>query len=554
MAEQQKGQANSDRVFVVGLDGGTFDLIRPWVNQGVLPTFKRLMEEGTSEDLTVELPPGTAPNWPSFMTGKNPGKHGVIYWFSRHRGSWTWSMINSHSIKEKTIWEIVASHGKKFVSINVPVTYPPRFVGGLMVTGLLTPPSAKIFTYPPELQEEIDSQVGRYKIYPDEIYREGQEEAFLASLMETLDIRFRTSRYLMDRYPWDLFMIVYSETDAIQHAFWKLIDPKHPKYDEELARRYGRGILQVYQKIDQYLGEYLKVLGEGTTLLLMSDHGAGPFYKKFYTNNWLRSLGLLTLKKTPWSRFKYWSFRHGFTMQNVYRLLLRTGAAKYRRRLDKNESAESLLRKCFLSYRDIDWERTKAFAFGGLGQIYLSAENLPRDEYEGLREAIIHEIGNVEIPEGGPFVEKVFRKEDLYSGPNMAILPDIVLKPVAGYLDPGDFEFFSNKIFDEGVGASGSHRQNGLFLIWGDRVKSRAAMEIPRILDLAPTVLHLLGLPVPSDMDGRILSEALREEWLERHPVAYETVSEKGDGEVSSCSEEEEKEIREKLKGLGYLG
>jgi predicted AlkP superfamily phosphohydrolase/phosphomutase len=561
MTNHRGDQTGSNKVFVVGLDGGTFDLVRSWAKEGSLPTFKRLMEEGMSDDLTVELPPGTVPNWPSFMTGKNAGKHGVIYWFSREKESWKWSVINSHSIKEKTIWEIVASYGKKFISINVPLTYPPKPIDGLMITGLLTPPSAKIFTHPPELQDEISSKVGPYKIYPDVIYREGQEEKFFAGLMETLDIRFRTSRYLMDRYDWDLFMIVFSETDAIQHAFWKFIDPMHPKYEERMARQYGQGILRVYQKIDQFLGDYLKRLEKGTALILMSDHGAGPFYKKFYTNNWLRNLGFLTLKKSPWSLFKYWSFRKGFTLQNLYRLLMRTGFANWRRRVDKNESAESLIRKCFLSYRDIDWDETKAFAFGGLGQIYLSARKGREEgtlhgygEYEKIRELIIRRLQEVEVPEGGPLVEKIFRKEDLYSGPNLSILPDIIFKPIPGYLDPGDFEFFSNKIFDEGVGASGSHRQNGLFLIWGDSVKSGGILKGPRIHDLAPTILHLLGLPIPSDMDGKVISEALTEEWLGKHPIQYETGSAEQDRNGLSYSEDEEKEIKEKLKGLGYLG
>jgi predicted AlkP superfamily phosphohydrolase/phosphomutase len=561
MTNHRGNQIGSNKVFVVGLDGGTFDLVRSWAKEGSLPTFKRLMEEGMSDDLTVELPPGTVPNWPSFMTGKNAGKHGVIYWFSREKESWKWSVINSHSIKEKTIWEIVASNGKKFISINVPLTYPPKPINGLMITGLLTPPSAKVFTHPPELQDEICSEVGQYKIYPDVIYREGQEEKFLVSLMETLDIRFRTSRYLMDRYDWDLFMIVFSETDAIQHAFWKLIDPMHPKYEKRLAQQYGKGILQVYQKIDQFLADYLKRLEKGTTLMLMSDHGAGPFYKKFYTNNWLRDLGLLSLKKTPWSLFKYWSFRNGFTMQNIYRLFMKTGLANWRRRVDKNESAESLIRKCFLSYRDIDWDETKAFAFGGLGQIYLSAgedktagTRHQDGEYEKVRELIIRELREVKVPGGEHLVEKIFKKEEIYSGPNLSILPDIIFKPIPGYLDPGDFEFFSNKIFDEGVGASGSHRQNGLFLIWGDSVKSGGILKGPRIHDLAPTILHLLGLPIPSDMDGKVISEALEGEWLGKHPIQYETALEEQDRKGLSYSEDEEKEIKEKLKGLGYLG
>ncbi len=549
-----ENRSDPNKVFVVGLDGGTLDLIRPWVREGHLPTFKRLLEEGISNDLTVELPPGTVPNWPSFMTGKNAGKHGVVYWFARERDRWKWSVINSRFIKEKTIWEIASSKGKKFISINVPLTYPPKPLNGLMITGLLTPPSAKDFTHPPELEEEIRSQVGRYKVYPDEIYRDGREEKFLSGLMETLDLRFRTSRYLMDRHPWDLFMVVFSETDAVQHALWKLIDPNHPKYDGRAAGLHGQGILRVYQKIDQYLENYLKVLEKGTTLVLMSDHGAGPFYKKFYTNNWLRSLGFLKLKKDPWARLKYWSFAHGFTMQNVYRLLLRSGFSNWRRAVDKKESAESLIRKIFLSYRDIDWDETKAFAFGGLGQIYLNVPSGPGDRYEEIRKTIIERLQEIELPGGGPFIEKVFRREDLYSGPHTSILPDIVFKPVAGYLDPGDFEFFSNKVFDEGVGASGSHRQNGLFLLWGSGVNPAGVLKETRIHDLAPTILHLLNLPIPADMDGRVLTEALQEEWMANHPVRYERQEKAGENENLIYSESEEKEIKEQLKGLGYLG
>ena len=557
----EKNRADSNKVFVVGLDGGTFDLVRPWVEQGCLPTFRRLMEEGMAGDLIVELPPGTVPNWPSFMTGKNAGKHGVIHWFTRIRDFSKWSVVNSQSVQAKTVWEIVASHGKRFVSINVPVTYPPKALDeGLMITGLLTPPTAKIFTYPPELQKEIESAVGRYKVYADEIYREGKEEKFLASLMETLDIRFRTSRYLMDRYPWDLFMIVFSETDAVQHAFWKFIDPLHPKYDEKMARRFSKGILQIYQKIDSFLGEYLKTLTKGTTLIVMSDHGAGPFYKKFYTNNWLIGLGYLTVKKSFTSRSKYWFFRHGFTLQNIYRLLLKMRLENWRRVVDKKESGESLIRKLFLSYEDVDWETTSAFAFGGFGQIYLNVKDHEGDKrssasaYKDLQNRIIQSLREVQTPDGGALVEQIHTKENLYSGPHVSVLPDIVFMQKRGYTDPGEYEFFSNKIFDEGVGASGSHRQNGLCLMWGEKVQSKAASQLPRIHDLVPTALYLLGLPVPSDMDGRVLLEALKDDWLDKHPVRYVSPEDRPGEEGSSYSQDEEEQIKKTLRGLGYLG
>ncbi len=547
--EHEKNRNGSRKVFVVGLDGGTFDLVRPWVREGHLPNFKRLLEEGVNHDLSVELPPGTVPNWPSFMTGKNAGKHGVIHWFTRSEGLSKWSVINSHSIQEETLWEILGSYGKQSIVMNVPLTYPPKPINGLMITGLLTPPSAENFTEPPDLKGELRSKVGHYKVYPDEIYQEGREEKFLASLMETLEIRFRTSRYLMDHHPWDFFMIVFSETDAIQHAFWKFTDPTHPSYEEGSAKKYGGGILQVYQKIDQFLGEYLNALGKETVLILMSDHGAGPLYQKFYTNNWLRNLGLLKLKKKGWSRFKDFVFRYGFTMQNLYRLFFKSGLANWRRKLDKSDSAESLMRKIFLSYQDIDWDHTQAFAFGGYGQIYLNG-----DGKEEVSNRILRLLQGLEIPEGCPFIDQVHKREDLYHGKNTSSLPDIIFIPKTGYVDPGDFEFFSNRILDDVIGASGTHSPRGLFLIRGEAVNHGKALQEIKIHDLAPTILHLMGLPVPTGMDGRVLLEVMKEEWVAEHPVQY-TDSE---GELQPhgllYSEEEEKEIKERLKGLGYLG
>jgi predicted AlkP superfamily phosphohydrolase/phosphomutase len=549
MIERKGNTEGLKKVFVIGLDGGTFDLVRPWVGEGHLPNFKRLMEEGVSHDLSVELPPGTVPNWPSFMTGKNAGKHGVIHWFIRTEGSSNWLVVNSHSIKGRTLWDVLGTYGKESIVMNVPLTYPPRPIKGKMITGLLTPPSAKNFTHPPELKGEIESQVGRYKLYPDEIYQEGREEKFLNSLMETLEIRFKTSRYLMDHFPWDFFMIVFSETDAIQHAFWKFIDPTHPSYEEELARKHGRGILQIYQKVDQYLGEYLRKLEKGATLILMSDHGAGPLYQKFYTNNWLRSLGLLKLKQTGWSGFRYRWFQHGFTMQNLYRLFFKAGLANWRRKLDKRESTESLMRRLFLSYRDIDWDQSKAFAFGGYGQIYLNGEGKER-----VRGEIIQLLQKMEMPAGCPFIDQVYRREDLYRGGKVFSLPDIIFIPKPGYVDPGDFEFFSNRIFDDVIGASGTHSPNGIFLIWGERVKSGGVLKEVTIHDLAPTILYLMDLPVPADMDGTVLLKTLEEGWVENHPVQYTTAEGEGPEGDLLYSQDEEKEIKERLKGLGYLG
>jgi predicted AlkP superfamily phosphohydrolase/phosphomutase len=226
--------------------------------------------------------------------------------------------------------------------------------------------------------------------------------------------------------------------------------------------------------------------------------------------------------------------------------------------VEKKESTESLIRKLFLSYNDIDWERTQAFAFGGFGQIYLNVKEehtgpSSTDLYEEVRDEIIRQLLKIEGPDGGRFMDRVYRREELYFGKNSHRLPDIIFMPRAGYVDPGDFEFFSNRIFDDAIGASGTHSQNGIFLIWGDAVKSDATLGETRIHDLTPTVLCLMDVPVPTDMDGRVLLESLKDEWVERHPVRYIAPEEGSPEQDHSYSSEEEKEIKERLKGLGYL-
>jgi predicted AlkP superfamily phosphohydrolase/phosphomutase len=551
----------STKVLVIGIDGGTFDLVRPWIKEGQLPTFRRLMEEGAGCDLTVELPPVTVPNWPSFMTGKNAGKHGVIHWFIKNEDLSRWSLASSHSIKAKTMWEIAGEAGKRSIVINVPATYPPRPFDGITITGLLTPPAAEDYVYPPEIKGEIESEVGKYHVYSDVTYMSGKEEKFLDSLLESLDMRFRTSLYLMENHPWDIFAIVFSESDLIQHMFWKFIDPDHPLYDSRMAEKYGNGMFRIYERIDRCVGEYLKRQGDDINVIVMSDHGADPFYQKFYTNNWLMDLGLMKIKKQFPSPLKHWAFRHGFTINDVYRLLMKTGFINWTGKVTRNESAESLVRKFFLSYEDVDWEQTSAFAFGGFGQIYLNLKSVGGTEpagqanpsYTALRERIISGLRKIEIPDVGPFVEEIYTRDELYWGPNVSLLPDIVFIPRKGYLDPGDFEFSSNRLFDGAILGSGTHSRRGMFIIWGKAVASLPAIEGVRIHDIAPTVLYLAGVPVPGDMDGRVLTETLRNTWLKDRPVTYADLDTGESGEGSAYSKEDEEDIKKQLKGLGYF-
>jgi predicted AlkP superfamily phosphohydrolase/phosphomutase len=431
-----------------------------------------------------------------------------------------------------------------------------------MITGLLTPPTARQFTYPSSLKDEIEAEVGKYSVFYDEPYSVGREERHLASLKRTEQRRFQTVKYLYEREPWDFFMVVFSATDVVQHYFWRYIDPNHPGYDEDKAQRYGDSILNIYRQMDEQLGYFLDQVDEHTTLIAMSDHGAGAVYKRTHLNNWLMQQDLLRLKNSALSKFKYHLFRRGFTFRNVHRLLRRMVNQRYRGIVPRRTPG-GLLRHIFLSHRDVDWSRTKAFAFGGNGEIFINvrgrdAEGVvePGQEYEEVREQIMAGLAKLTIPgTGQPLVARSYKKEELYHGEEMDAMPDILIEPADwNYSDCGDLEFSSNKLFDSPVVISGHHRKNGILALTGRGAKSGLKLDGTNILDLAPTILYLLGQPVPEDMDGRVLKEALTDDFLAEQPIEIRaTTGRFAAGEVD-WSEEEEEAVKERLRGLGYLG
>lgn len=553
----------SQKVMIVGLDGATFDLIRPWVAQGELPTFERLMREGAWGEMEAELPPATLPNWPSFATGKNAGKHGMIFWLRHRRDTNDLTVVNSEAMQSKTLWELLGEVGKRVAVVNVPGTYPPKPVNGVMITGMLTPPSAEVYTYPKALREELETEVGGYQIFPEEVYATGREERFLASLKETAERRFEAVKYLLGREAWDLFIVVFNCTDLVQHTFWHCLCPEHPQHDPPSAEGYGKAILGIYRQMDGILNYLVDQADEMTTLVVMSDHGAGPVHKEGHINNWLLQEGLLCLKPSTLSQIKYVMFRSGFTPQNIYRLGQRLGLIGHRRRVDPQRQPKGLLRRVFLSHQDVDWANTKAFALGGSGRVYINLQGkwpegpvAPGSEYEDLRDQVIAGLRRLTLPGSDrPYVARAHKKEDLYHGEALDAMPDIVFEPADyNYHDYGDFEFFSNRLFDDPMGVSGRHRRNGILLFFGSQIRGGKQPSGARIFDIAPTILHLMGQPVPTDMDGRVLGEALSEDFMRQNPVRSGKPSGHQDSRETSWSAEDEEAVKERLRGLGYIG
>jgi predicted AlkP superfamily phosphohydrolase/phosphomutase len=545
------------KVFVVGFDGATFDLIHPWAANGKLPTFKRLMDGGAWSELRSTVPPVTASAWSSFMTGKNPAAHGLFDFMQRRQGSYDLVPVSTRDRDGKAVWDLIGESGKRVIVMNVPVTWPPQPVNGLLVTGMLTPRGADRFTYPPELAQELQSAIGDYVIYSDEVYSKGRGDVFLQALKYSSEQRTRAAEYLLSKYPWDFFTLVFPETDTVSHGLWSSFDPTHHEHDRREADKLRDGILEIYQHLDSLLARLLAQLDSDTTVLLMSDHGHGPVRHFLYVNNYLAQLGYLKFKPCSSTRLKHLAFQLGLTPRTVYQALLRVGLGKLRRTLDKRRAGRGLLKRFFLSFADVDWSRTRAYSIGYIGEVHVNLRGRePRGtvergaEYERVRDELIAALRELKLADGTPLVEHMWKKEEIYHGAHLEEAPDILFLPRnLETIAFGDFEFGSNKVIEPSYGVSSSHRMNGIFVASGAGISKAGQFAGAQLIDLAPTILHLLGLSIPPDMDGRVLSPIL----ADTRAIQFGSTSESHPTSAEGYTAEEEAQVIERLRDLGYI-
>lgn len=547
------------KVLVIGLDGGKLDLIRELAKEGLMPNMSSLIGGGVSGDLESVFPPITAPAWASFMTGKNPGKHGVFNFFENLRDLDNRRIISYGSIKTETLISIATDAGKKIVSINMPVTYPAPSVDGCVISGMFTPDLSSNFTHPPGLYAELKDKLGEYVItVPYQRYDEKNMDVFLGDIMHCLRQRTRYGLELMRRHEWDLFMLVFSSTDYVQHAMWNYLDedgaPGFPKPVEKHAQR----LRDFYKKLDESIGLLLKEAGDNTQVFLISDHGFGPLKKRFYVNTWLSGLGLL-----------HYSTDAGFAVRRAVEPILNSlkGAII---KLDRHDFRKKIKGKAGkftydTVFQHIDWSKTKAFcgSFSDQG-IYINTKGSwpkgivsPGKEYEEVRDTVISEFKKLEDPETGAAIDvELHKREDIYSGDHIEGAPDILFVIDKGACIAENLP--SRTLFDEPTRKHGYgfHRKEGMLVAHGHGIEKNKSIASAGIMDIAPTILYSLGLEIPGDMDGSILSGIFEEDFKAgREPLYRESSAslKPETGEDAVYSKDDEKEIEERLKGLGYM-
>ena len=519
------------RLLVIGLDGATFDLIKPWTAQEELPTLKMLMENGVHSDLISTIPPVSSPAWPSFMTGKNPGKHGIFDFVGRSDG-YSREIRNASDIKAKTFWKLLSEEGKMCIVVNVPVTYPPEEIKGCITTGMLTPPNA-CYVYPPEIYEELKKICYIPSVEGEEIRRKTSPEQILDYLVGVASRRVEAVFYLMKKFDWDFCMIVFSGTDAIQHNLWQ---------------HHRKKILQYYKKVDTLIKELINKAGSKTNIILISDHGFGPVYKAFHINYFLHKLGLLEFKtegrsgdyvkvkdyRSAKGKLERILFKLGITKEIVY-----TTAKKMHMLWILQKMYKKLYIKIPTTKKAIDWKKTKVFYNSTIGpapslEINLEGREpegiVKKEEYAKLREFIISELLKVKDPETGrKIVQDAFRRGDIYHGPYVSEAPDITFLT-------NNFEYsatervYGDSLVSEPVHKGrGAHRMNGIFIAYGPDIKNTGEeLKKARIIDLAPTILHMFSLEVPEDMDGKVLTYIFKPDSpIAKRPKKYRKITEK---------------------------
>ncbi|MGC9334691.1 MAG: alkaline phosphatase family protein [Anaerolineae bacterium] len=548
------------KVAVFGLDGITFDLLQPWLDEGRLPNLARLMAEGASGPLRSTIPPVSASAWGSFATGTNPGKHGLIDFTYPDPAGYKVNVSNSHTRMVPALWEIVSQSGGKAGVVSLPMTYPPEPINGFMLCSFLTPSADSEYTYPESLKEELLKAVGPFPMHMSEQGRGTDPAQFVRAVKEMETERARSVTYLLQNKPWDLFIYVFETTDNLQHEVWHLLDETHPRHDPQVAARVMPDILDYYETVDRLLGEMMQQVPDDALILVLSDHGFGPFHKFFHINNWLVELGLLKFKRSPLSLVKRLAFDMGATPINALKWVIRLRLSGMRKNV-KRGRGQGMLKRLFLSFADVDWSRTKAFSVGNFGQVYLNLSPQRPDgpvsqgEYEALRDYIAQQALALRDPvDGSPIVRQVYKREEVFQGDHMEHLPDLVLHTDrARYVSFGHADFGSNKTLEPSIGQTGHHHMVGVLAMKGPGVRPGFKVDGASILDLAPTIVHYLGLEVPDTMDGEVLTRAFLDDFNRANPISNSTgILGRASDDVTYTKDEEEAVIA-KLRDMGYV-
>ncbi|MCZ6688356.1 MAG: alkaline phosphatase family protein [Planctomycetota bacterium] len=441
------GKKPSARVAVIGLDGAPCSLLETMAANGRMPHLAEILAEGTMRAMDAPLPEISSVSWATFFTGCNPGRHGIFGFSDLRPSSYDVYFPNLGDVRGEAVWDIVGRCGGRSVVLNVPTTYPARPLDGVLCSGFVALDLEKA-TYPDAAYRWLKG-IG-YRIDADMRLARKSLPRFLEDLKETLALREKALLHFFDEEDWDLFIGVITATDRLQHFFFEDSLSEDSEYHDDFY--------EIYRETDRFLGEIHRRVKErnDTTLLLMSDHGFTRLEKQVYLNHWLVEKGYLSFgKKEPESLADISSDSRAFAL-DPSRIYIHEKGRYPRGSVEPGEPARK------------------------------------------LREEIAERLVGLEL-EGRPVLRRVWRREEIYSGPRASSAPDLVLVSEPGFDLKGALA--KGVLADRDI-FSGMHTpDDAVFYLRGKPL----IKEKPRVMDLSPTILALMGLEVPAEMDGRVL-------------------------------------------------
>lgn len=500
--------------FVFGIDGGSYHLIQN-LGEKSLPNLFSLMKNGVYGELISTTPPHTAPGWASAVTGCSPGTHG-IYQFFKTQPDFMEGFMGSRDLSVPAVWEILNKANISTGLINIPMTYPPDKVNGYMLAWPLS--RTLRYSYPKNLLKELMDNGGHY--LPDIYAMFNGELSYIEEAVAIIHKRVKSVKYLMKKYPQDFLMAVFPEVDRISHFYWSFMEEK-----SHCTPSLKYAVQRIYEETDKALGLLLNELDENCIKVILSDHGFGKGRVDFYINYFLYTNHLLGIIE-----------------------------AGEEDKLD-DITVFSLKHKKM----KIDWDKTVAYmAAPGSYGININRKGRQRSgiidacDYESVCRQVIGLLSGVKDPDGRLLFKEVLMAKDVYHGEQVINAPDIILIPES-YGTMVQHKF-GGQFFGEPE-QKGMHRKEGFYIISGKKIK-KGFCHKAHIEDITPTILHLQGIQPPDYMEGTpipvmdIAPDMIPVKGLYEGDILKQRSSTRFD---NCYSKQEEKEIADRLKSLGYL-
>ena len=536
-----------NRTIVLGLDGATFTILDQLVKEGVMPFLKECMEEGVRGTLASTVPPLTPPAWTSMMTGRTPGSHGIFDFFKfESRNARYLTLNSSRDIKCETIWSIISRYGLKAASLNFVMMAPARPISGYIVPGWVPWRLMKRAIYPPDFYQtlkgipEFNLKELATDVKVDEIAVEGCNDDEYGEWIEAHTRRedrwFDILRYVIEENSCDLVAIVLDGVDKIQHLCWRFLNPDlFPENPSAWDIKVRDLCLDYFRKVDTYISESVRLAGPNANFFIVSDHGFTATKEIFYLNTWLEKNGYLV-----------WANDTGDIEVN----------GKLGLGLNRKQS--------YL----IDWTKTTAYAVstGSNGMCICIAGDhgeygIDHRDYANFRKELVKRLKELTDPTtGDQVIVDVWTRDEIYVGNQLSQAPDITLR----LRDDGFVSIRkSDVILEPRAKPLGTHHPDGVFIAWGSSMQKGITIPKISIVDITPILLYSLDVPIPSDLEGKVITEIFKPSCIETRPVRIGEPTQEPElfprvpGQVAEgdtvLSPEDEEEIKTKLMALGYL-